>query len=115
MLTGLDPAEALANKIEENAKEMRAKGINSREFEFLPDTNKMKATSSEESPAALLELVYSEDKGGSVLAFNKWYWSTYQNRFVSIQRSMSIAKRPGETFVIKLTKAKDDILLSEIR
>lgn len=114
-LTGSDPAEALAYKIESNAKEMRAKGINSQEFEFMPNTNKMKATSSDESPTALLEFVYYEDKGGTVMCFNKWYCTTYQNRFVSITRSTSMAKRPGETFVIRLTKVKDDINLSEIR
>jgi len=94
---------------------MRNRGITSKEFEFLPDPRRMKATSSGESPAALLELVYSEEKGGSVLCFNKWYWTTYQNRFVWVPRSISVTKSPGQAFVIRLEKVGDDIHLLGIR
>ena len=115
ILSGPDPAEALADQIQVNAQEMRERGIKSKEFGFLPNPKKMKATSSEANPTALLELAYSNDKGGSVLCFNKWYWTTYQNRFVWIPRSMSVSKAPGEAFVIKLTKVKDSVHLTEIR
>jgi hypothetical protein len=109
VVTGLDPAEKLAEKIETKAQELRKSNATRLAFDFIPSEFKLKRITYQDGEVTLS--VHSNKKitGYSVIDVNRWFRTTYHNRFVLVEGSMRRTKKLGDPFQIVLKKSNDEI------
>ena len=113
VITGLDPAEKLAEKIEDKAKELSRIEATMLEFDFRPSKNKLEKTPRYDGDVTLRVILHGhvkkKDLGRSVISVDQWYRTTYHNRFVWVERSMKQTKGLGDSFRIVLKKSDGEI------
>jgi hypothetical protein len=116
LLVGLDPAEKLASEIEKNSKRLRNSGDAALQFGFVPDPQRLSFASNEDLSINLkFNTEHFDREGESTLVFNRWTYTTYHNRFVTVPENLEAKKDACEEFTIKLRKRGEGIELYEIQ
>lgn len=116
LLVGLDPAEKLASEIEKNSNRLRSSGAEKLQFTFVPDPQRLSYASKEDLSINLkFNTEHFEREGDSTLVFNRWTYTTYHNRFVTVPGNLEAKKDACEEFTIKLRKKGNGIELYGIQ
>ena len=115
IVTGLDPAEKLAEEIEVKARILQRSQKATLGFEFIPAENKVKKTPHYDGEVTIIVHLNKKDAGYSVIDVNRWFRTTYHNRFVLVGHSMTRTKGLGEPFHIVLKKSDGKINWVDIK
>lgn len=114
IVTGLDPAEQLAEEIEAKSAELRRTEATTLEFDYIPSEYKVKKAPHYDGYVTLGVHVNKTDRGHSVIDVDSWFRTTYHNRFVWVDYSMKQTKGLGDPFRIVLKKSNGKIQWSAI-
>jgi hypothetical protein len=106
-LTGPDPAEKLAFALKKKTGELKRSEEPAIEFEFVPDTRKVEKVFGCNEMVTLEVLDRGDD--ASLITCNRWFWTTYHNRFIDVNREFAQSKRLGEPFRVTLRKTDGKI------
>lgn len=102
VVTGLDPAEQLAHRIEDEAHLLRNSGAATRAFDYTPDEVRIKTAPHYHGAVTLGVHLDRKDADHSAIVVNGWFTTTYHNRLVWVNDSMEKTKKPGDSFRIVL-------------
>lgn len=114
-ITGLDPAETLAEAIEDKSLELQQSKKTKLEFDFIPSATKIKKSPSYDGTVILGVFLKNEDHAHTVIEFQRWYRTTYHNRFVWVGRTMEKTKALGDPFRIVLKRSEHGIEWIDIK
>jgi len=118
VVTGLDPAEKLAEEIKANAEQLQKSEKQNLEFDFVPKESFLKKMPNYNGNVTLkVHLDKNLDReylGRSIIQVENFYWTTHHNRFVWVAKSMGSSKKYGDPFRIVLRKLGNEIMWVEI-
>ncbi|MGJ8643901.1 MAG: hypothetical protein ACSHX9_10870 [Luteolibacter sp.] len=108
---GIDPAEKLADKIEQQAVKLEGSEASSLTFDFTPDAKRRPPGGCECEPVRIEFVTKGASDGHSVILVNGWFRTTYHNRFVSVGESLAATRPSREAFQLTLEKSNDGVRL----
>lgn len=103
-LTGPDPAEKLAFEIENKASELLDSEESIIKFDYVPSPERKLEKIIGQDEVVTVELKQRPGRS-SLIHVNSWFWTSYHNWFVQVNREFSESKKLGDPFRVTLKKS----------